>query len=1451
MKKTLKLTLLLLLVTLAFSATACGVGGGNSSSSGSGGSSAGGSSTGVTTETVLITATTDVIEVEDIKLEEHDFTVYFNITVDGANIEVKKEYLDLSALKSEVGTYVIYCKYSDKIADAEVKVFKNEYVLDLSREEIEVKSFAALQYDYLSLFTATVNGEKAALTLDAVTTDVDSAPGEYSYTVNFHGQTKTLRIIVIDEHDVVVAVSYPVYEIEESLVENFDYTCLFTLFVDGKAEKVTLDLIDASALENATAGTQADVTLTYVKGDTAVTKTATVKVVSDAQTVINGKTVQTYPNAAAIDLTTLFTITKGGDVIPVTSDMIEGSVDYSKAGENVITLTYDGVSATATVEVVVGVVISYATSDTVIVKKGTDKNSYAFENDFNVVINGVKFTVIADYIDVTAVDFNTVGTYTATLKIPYNDKELGLSGAKFVYYEKTITYAVVENEYEISLKEETVTLNKGVTSYNPFNNVNLSINGIKQSLTNRADWVDVITCYAEVEGEIDFTSPALQTVTVKVFVNGVDAAPVTLSFTVIIQTDVVVTSTNAVAFTGDTLMATELFTVKEGDREVPVTFDMISGKIDTFTAGVYYVTANYKGVTKTARAVVLNNAMKGKYSTVMYSIPSTSYDYDEEYGDTAPTYGRVGGMKITDDGKMLIKNVEAELVDAVDENTLIINYRNNRHTVYYEDGIVVIVPENASKMPYYEEKRPYIYFNEDIWKITHKYVINSSSSYVMHGTSIAHSLDVFKLKNLKTEETLTYALKTRLALKSSTDTMYVVTWGEGSFPETFKGEKDETSYFIFQGERYDFTMDDIQNATMPKSQDSGNAFAGITFEGVYDGKEATLAVRKTSFTFTVDGKKLVDASLYEISAMKNGGANADTNEIFLYRANSRDNEFYSYKFIVDPETKTFTYVEHDKLLGFYKTDTSYVFLDGYGSGFINFDSKSYYETLFTYTKLGSMLTLNYKDLSVDFKYGTYSKFVVDAFGNALTAHEGLGLNIGDFYENAFIQSGIIVKVNVETIGKNSDTVAKPELYRAIEIIDKNGKVSADAKGVGEYVMTNFVDFGKPGFYQLSVEAEFYGEKITAYYAIQVLESVYKDNELVASYGGGVIYPENGLVIDEYGRVILSVGDTRYDGSLKIGNDGEFKSELYGKNGVVSLNGKVIASGLIQVRCRGAVGFVDYYTTGASHYIGVGNVVLRAFDIKGEYTYVLNNSLTTATGEVVSVQVINGKELLSVGAILKITAQDRVIYAKTLAWENERQGLLLSDGYLATFNGDGEVLTLNGFGEGTYGDDNITYVINGDNKVTVYLNDNPTAYLLNLDDLTYEDMKIAFDYTLVVGKVYSYTYNFSCGDYVYSATTTFAFLENGKVRITSTSKEHDEGDERCMDDDYTPAFCPEGSIVGTYGVKGTVVTVSANGVTISFNVTNAVYGSAIQCLSTTAPSDSHGYFGAGATFQKGE
>lgn len=49
--------------------------------------------------------------------------------------------------------------------------------------------------------------------------------------------------------------------------------------------------------------------------------------------------------------------------------MIEGAIDYSKAGNSEIKLTYQGQEVVAIVEVRLGVVIDYHTSDTIIIKK--------------------------------------------------------------------------------------------------------------------------------------------------------------------------------------------------------------------------------------------------------------------------------------------------------------------------------------------------------------------------------------------------------------------------------------------------------------------------------------------------------------------------------------------------------------------------------------------------------------------------------------------------------------------------------------------------------------------------------------------------------------------------------------------------------------------------------------------------------------------------------------------------------------------------------------------------------------------------------------------------------------------------------------------------------------------------------------------------------------------------
>ena len=218
-----------------------------------------------------------------------------------------------------------------------------------------------------------------------------------------------------------------------------------------------------------------------------------------------------------------------------------------------------------------------------------------------------------------------------------------------------------------------------------------------------------------------------------------------------------------------------------------------------------------------------------------------------------------------------------------------------------------------------------------------------------------------------------------------------------------------------------------------------------------------------------------------------------------------------------------------------------------------------------------------------FEYGKNAQFSIDKFGNVLTVHSGLGLTVGDKFVNRYIQSGIIVNVNIETIGRESNTVAKAELYRAIEIITKDGALTDDQKA--SYIDTKKVYFGGEGFYQLIVNAEFYGEKVTEYYAIQVLNKVIEGHPLVATYGAGVIYSQNALIIDAYGRLTIANGVDTFVGAIKIAQDNTFSAELYGKGGTASVVGELIESGLVKIRATGALSYTDYYTTGSTYVVG--------------------------------------------------------------------------------------------------------------------------------------------------------------------------------------------------------------------------------------------------------------------------
>ena len=497
MKKIL-LALLLLVSLSALSLTACSSPSNNSHQSEK--ESVSVQESTVPKDEYTITAKQAEITVKDEEVESIVYKDLFEIHKNGqliyASATFTEEYFD--------GGFIVTCSYNGLSASVTIFVIETIYTLDLSVDRVTLGLSQLSDYDFNALFYATKDGAILAITPDMVTSTVKAEVGVYEYTVWAGDLSQTLTVEVVD-HVVEVVKTYATYQIEVGAIATFDPTVLFALYVDGQAVQVTSEMVDASVLSSALAGESYDVAFSATFGETTATATATVTVKEDSQITVNAKNVVTYPNGEFIDLTTLFEIVKGDQVVPVTPSMVSGSIDYSQVGINTITLTYLGEQYTATVEVKRGVIISYATADTVIVKKGTDAKSYPFANDFKVIVNGIHFTAIDGYIDASAVNFNAVGEYTATIKVPYNDQNLTLSGVKFTYFEKTITYVVVEYDYSLEIKEELVTLPQATTSYDVFKNLKLTINGKNQTFTNIKGYADPITCYAEVlTDSIDF-----------------------------------------------------------------------------------------------------------------------------------------------------------------------------------------------------------------------------------------------------------------------------------------------------------------------------------------------------------------------------------------------------------------------------------------------------------------------------------------------------------------------------------------------------------------------------------------------------------------------------------------------------------------------------------------------------------------------------------------------------------------------------------------------------------------------------------------------------------------------------------------------------------------------------------------------------------------------------------
>lgn len=1417
-------------------------------------------------EVVKVAAKQETVSIHEKKFADFNYTSLFIITVDDKQVLIQQAYLDLSHLPKNVGEegYVV-CEYKGESARCNITISPITYDLTLSANEISITQLQVDDgYDYLALFHATEDGETRKITDDMVKNDVKREVGDYTYSVTYQGITKTLTVHVTEAHRVEVVNSYRLLQLQIEQLEDLDITTLFSIYLDGETIKVTEDMIDASALENAQVGQEYEVVLTYVYKDARASSTAKIKIVPPKEVVVNARNAVIFPNGGNLDVRTLFTIKEGDEYVTVTDDMITGSIDYSTEGSNEITLTYKGKSATAIVEVRRGVVITLPKGDTIAVKKGTNKTEYNFANDIAVSVNGTRFTFVtygdgtAYHINTTGVDFSTAGIYTATVSILYAD-----SSKSTIYTTATINYVVKETTYELSVLQSEVLLAQGTTSYSLAKNISVKVNGTTKVVVfdKAVAESDFLTVYAKLlTNPIDFNLVGTQHVKMEVYAGGMDEEPEIVEFDVRIKSNVKVTAYGKVVFVGKTVYTLDLFSVKDGNKDIKVTADMLEGKVDTYTPGVYSVKIDYLGVEATAKVVVLSDDIVGTYKTNMTTIPSEiskdygSWEEDDGWGD----YGDsdiddevkpvvpLKDMTISADGTIVVNGTTAQVVDGVDQSTIIISLGRDKYTLYINDGIVVLDPDNSNRLSFTDARRPLVYFSKNIWNLKSRVVVNSTSNYVLSTTNTAYSIDTFKIENKQTGQTSWYGLYTRLVSKNSADTVYNVSWGEASYPDDFIPKANATSVLTFGGQQYEFVMSTSVTAKI-QTTDQAQKYSG-TYKGSIDGDDrARLDVAANgTYKLSLKGKTLFSASKSEIASMVNGGVNTDDDILYFYDYKT---SYYSYKIIINNEAKTFEAVKKDGLFGYYEFDNRFIFLDGYGKGFAKLDKTSYTEVKVEYERNANEVTLRFIDPPYDYEYGQEATFVVSTFGNVLSVKyvEGDKLAGVDFV-NSRIETGAIVTLD-ETVFVNSNS-SKNDFWDALHIVTADGELTTAQKQ--ECTDISAIRWTVSGFYQFSITLELNGDEVTAYYAIQTLNNkMFLGNEWLAEYSKGIFSNEISLIIDKYGRVILDNGD-KYIGYANLSDENTFNSILTNASGD---SGMLVANrmehGLIFVRMTGAVLINEYFSKGSVQSAGGHGAFIRRIDYNGEDKYTFSVSGTSNFEFVSDIQTIEGSGTEN-GAVVKVVLSNKEIVLKIVEWGNASSGIVVNDGYRGTYTCDGQDdLVIDGFGTLTIGAKSGTYTINANGSLLVKTSTEMFVLDVNVMNGTYKPSSIKLDASLVRGKTFSAEYYFVCpSDEMsrYLAQTQFIFLADGKVSVISVSTEHDSGEDQCPQDTYKPSFASKNGLLGEYQVIGNTLKVTVGGATFTFAISDVSLADTLVCTSTTLDqSTSQGAFKVGEKF----
>ena len=1402
------------------------------------------SSTTPITKEVVVTTTQESITIKNDQIFKYDYTSLFIITVDGVNVTVTSDMVDATKVVNKAGTYEVTCSYEGKTATCQVIVEMVQTVfVNSSVDTLEIKLKEVEGYDFISLFSITEKGRPVVVTEDMITSTVLKEEGTYTISCTYKNVTKEIEVTVTSSYKLEIIESYKDFKVSLSELESLDYTSLFSLYVDGVYTPVTLDMIDNSSVTSPKVGDKFTIKCSYQVEESRVEKTTTITIAEEKEVVINAKNVVVYLNDKGIDFTSLFTIKDGDEIITPTMDMINADVDYNKIGTYAVTCSYKGDNEVALVEVRSGVSISYATSSTIVITQNTNQQTYNFFNDFIVSLNGVKFSLNNSFVDTSNVDFSTVGEYKATIKVPYGEPdkfgEVSLS-------EKTldITYVVSKVKANVYARQEVLRLDSTISSYDYIKNIASVVNGNNMIVTSNRDWATDPTCtYVEVVSEeVDFSRAGEYEIVCHAYPYGLDEEPIVITYTIVVDNGIKLSKTNkATLFEGESVHPTEVFKITKNGEEVEVTTDMIEGKIDCSKKGIYTLVLTYEGEELEVDVVVLDPILKGNYitnNTTIVESSSSSSSTDDEYSESTGEDDYEEEVVAEPLDVLVIDETGVKTLDgkkgvdwkAIDENTIFFSLGSFDYYMHIdEEGIARCEPINENHMPYSENNRPFVYFKEDTYQIIDSLTINTGTNHVFAASSKCVSIDLVKVKNLKDETVFWYGVRYELIDKHSSDYYFR--------EESFILEENEvpssmavnSSYSInVLGSEVDFSLTSLGVGKTIKVDDLERKYSNMTFTGLVDNKEATLEFNQyQNAVLKVEGNQIFSQIYNHYSSTILGGLDYKNNIVKIYS----EEEGYSYEFALNLTDNTFEVKEKTMFGGLFKTSSNNklkntkFFFDGYGRGVaLGLDEESTYAQYpFSYTYGDGLVYLTFEGYNDKFLYKEGIIFRIDTFRNELrVADSSNSLMIDMVYTNSYVNDGLKVEFtsNYFNMSETLDEFLE-ELYASVIITSKDGLVLDEDKS--SYIDYSHIDYSSAGLYSLIIKGSVGGKNVDKYYAIQILEPIYQDHEMVGTYSS-TTNSKYTFEFDIFGNATVSYYNTssdynNYEGSIIFTSDtiftfvGKCKED---ETKSITVTGTMETSGVVSLRISGNKELSSYFYTSevTSQVTGISKNYVRAFT-KGDTTTYFYLTNSDSLGKKVTVVSLNDKAPNEVGSIIEVKDNDTVILkAKVNDWNSVYSGLQLADSYSGTYTNSSSTLVLDGFGasekklgRATFDNNHFDYYLYN-NEIIKLLNvetgELEGYILLDVSNSSFEMMEKTYENTTIIGDFGVINY-----DGVSTSSHHFILDEYGVGYYSnnvSSSSSDDDYDVDMYADDSSTSTTSSGEFYGRIiKVEGNVYT----------------------------------------------